>query len=44
MLDNMRMRKREPKTQAGNLRAVRHLAAFLKASPDTATIEDLRAC
>ena len=42
MLDDMRMRKLEPKTQAGYLRAVRHLAAFLKASPDTATVEDLR--
>ena len=42
MLDDMRMRKLEPKTQAGYLRAVRHLAVFLKASPDTATVEDLR--
>ncbi len=41
MLDDMRMRKLEPKTQAGYLRAVRHLAVFLKASPDTAT---LRTC
>lgn len=40
MLDDMR--KLEPKTQAGYLRAVRHLAAFLKGSPDTATVEDLR--
>ena len=36
------MRKLEPKTQAGYLRAVRKLAAFLKRSPDTATAEDLR--
>ena len=42
MLDDMRMRKLEPKTQACYLRAVRHLAAFLKAAPDTATVEDLR--
>jgi site-specific recombinase XerD len=42
MLDDMRMRKLEPKTQAGYLRAVRQLAVFLKGSPDTATIEDLR--
>jgi len=42
MLDDMRMRKLEPKTQAGYLRAVRLLAVFLKASPDTATVEDLR--
>ena len=31
MLDDMRMRKLEPKTQAGYIRAVRKLAAFLKA-------------
>ena len=42
MLDDMRMRKLEPKTQAGYLRAVRQLAVFLKRSPDTATVEDLR--
>ena len=42
MLDDMRMRKLEPKTQAGYLRAVRHLTVFLKRSPDSATIEDLR--
>ena len=42
MLDDMRMRKLEPKTQAGYIRAVRRLAAFLKRSPDTATAEDLR--
>ena len=42
MLDDMRMRKLEPKTQAGYVRAVRQLAVFLKRSPDSATIEDLR--
>ena len=42
MLDDMRMRKLEPKTQAAYLRAVRKLAAFLERSPDTATAEDLR--
>jgi site-specific recombinase XerD len=42
MLDDMRMRKLEPKTQPGYLRAVRQLAVFLKGSPDAATIEDLR--
>jgi integrase/recombinase XerD len=42
MLEDMRMRKFEPKTQASYLRAVRKLAAFLHASPDTATAEDLR--
>jgi integrase/recombinase XerD len=42
MLDDMHMRKLESKTQAGYIRAVRHLAVFLKHSPDTATAEDLR--
>ena len=42
MLEDMRMRKFETKTQTAYLRAVRKLAAFLKASPDTATAEDLR--
>jgi integrase/recombinase XerD len=42
MLEDMRMRKFEPKTQSSYLRAVRNLAAFLKASPDTASAEDLR--
>lgn len=42
MLDDMRMRKLEPKTQAAYIRAVRRLAAFLTHSPDTATVEDLR--
>src|SRR4029077_12201483 len=42
MLEDMRMRKFEPKTQASYLRAVRSLAAFLKTSPDTASAEDLR--
>ena len=42
MLDDMRMRKLEPKTQDGYMRAVRKLAVFLKRSPDTATAEDLR--
>lgn len=36
------MRKLETKTQTAYLRAVRKLAAFLKASPDSATAEDLR--
>jgi site-specific recombinase XerD len=42
MIDDMRMRKFSPKTQAGYIRAVRKLAGFLGRSPDTATIEDLR--
>ena len=43
MLEDMRMRTFEPKTQEAYVRAVRRLAAFLKRSPDTATVEDLRA-
>ena len=35
MLEDTRKRKLEPKTQASYLRAVRKLAAFLKAAPDT---------
>ncbi|MBI3348133.1 MAG: phage integrase N-terminal SAM-like domain-containing protein [Burkholderiales bacterium] len=42
MLDDMRMRKLEPKTQQAYVRAVRKLAAHLQRSPDTASAEDLR--
>ena len=42
MLEDMRMRKFEPKTQAAYLRAVRKLTKFLDRSPDTASAEDLR--
>ena len=42
MIDDMRMRKLEPKTRIAYVRAVKKLAAFLKRSPDTATVEDLR--
>jgi site-specific recombinase XerD len=42
MIDDMRMRKLEPKTRTAYVRAVMKLAAFLKHSPDTATVEDLR--
>jgi len=42
MLDDMRMRKLEPKTRSAYIRAVRHLAGFLQRPPDTATVEDLR--
>ena len=42
MLDDMRMRKLSPKTQAGYIRSVRQFAAHLKRSPDTATADDLR--
>lgn len=42
MIDDMRMRKLDPKTRTAYLRAVKKLADFLKRSPDTATGEDLR--
>jgi integrase/recombinase XerD len=42
MLDDMRMRKLNEKTQAAYIRAVCQLTAFLKRSPDSATVEDLR--
>ncbi|ABE46684.1 tyrosine-type recombinase/integrase [Polaromonas sp. JS666] len=42
MLDDMRLRKLEDKTQSSYIRAVRKLAGFLRRSPDTATVEDLR--
>ncbi len=42
MLDDMRMRKLADKTQSHYLRAVRQLARFLKRSPDSATVEELR--
>jgi integrase/recombinase XerD len=42
MIDDMRMRKLDEKTQTGYIRAVRKLAAFLRRSPDTATVDDLR--
>jgi integrase/recombinase XerD len=43
MIDDMRMRKFDGKTQIHYIRAVRRLTAFLKRPPDTATAEDLRA-
>lgn len=42
MIEDMRMRKLEPKTQDAYVRAVRKLTVFLQRSPDTATVEDLR--
>ena len=42
MLEDMRIRKLEPRTQEAYVRAVRKLAAFLHRPPDTATVEDLR--
>ena len=42
MLDDMRMRKLSPKTQASYIRVVNRFAGFLGRSPDTASVEDLR--
>ena len=42
MIEDMRMRKLSPKTQATYIRAVRRFATHLGRSPDTATVEDLR--
>jgi integrase/recombinase XerD len=42
MIEDMRMRKLEPRTQDAYIRAVCKLTDYLKRSPDTATVEDLR--
>ncbi len=42
MLDDMTMRKLNPKTQAGYLRAVKNFTRFFGQSPDLAEPEDLR--
>ena len=42
MIDDMRMRKLEPKTRASYVRAVGKLARFIERSPHTASAEDLR--
>jgi integrase/recombinase XerD len=42
MLEDMRLRKLAPQTQASYVRSVRRLAAYLRRAPDTATVEDLR--
>ena len=42
MLEDMRLRKLAPGTQAGYVRAVRKLTGYLRRPPDTATVEDLR--
>jgi len=43
MIDDMRMRQLSPRTQANYLRTVREFSRYLGRSPDTATVEDLRA-
>ena len=42
MLEDMRMRRLGENTQSSYIRAVKRLAAYLKRSPDTATVEELR--
>ncbi len=42
MLDDMTMRKLNPKTQAGYLRAVKNFTRFFGRAPDLAEPEDLR--
>jgi hypothetical protein len=42
MLEDVRMRKLEPRTQEAHIRALRKVAAYLRGSPDTATVDDLR--
>jgi len=42
MIEDMRMRRLQAKTQASYVRAVRTLTAYLKRPPDTASVEDLR--
>jgi site-specific recombinase XerD len=42
MVEDMRLRKLSPKTQAGYIRAVQQFARYLRRAPDTATAEDLR--
>jgi integrase/recombinase XerD len=42
MMEDMRLRKLAPQTQASYIRTVRRLASYLRRPPDTATVEDLR--
>src|SRR5215467_6282478 len=42
MTEDMRMRKLAPKTQAAYIRSVRKFTQYLRRSPDSATVEDLR--
>jgi hypothetical protein len=45
MLEDMRLRKLAPQTQASYVRSLGRLASYLRRSPDTAaveTVEDLR--
>ena len=42
MIEDMRMRKLSTKTQAAYIRSVLQFARYLRRSPDTASVEDLR--
>jgi integrase/recombinase XerD len=42
MIEDMTIRKLGPKTQQGYIRTIKSFAAFLRRSPDTATVEDVR--
>src|SRR5258707_494751 len=42
MIEDMTVRKFAARTQEGYVRAVKGFSAFLRASPDTASAEDLR--
>jgi len=42
MIEDMSLRKLSPKTQCHYIRAVKNLTLYLRRSPDTATVEDLR--
>ncbi len=42
MIEDMTIRKFAPRTQEGYIRAVKSFSAFLGASPDTASFEDVR--
>src|SRR5260370_42474891 len=42
MIEDMTIRKMAPRTQDGYIRAVKNFSAFLGASPDTASFEDVR--
>jgi site-specific recombinase XerD len=42
LIDDMTIRKMAPRSQEGYIRAIKGFTAFLKASPDTATFEDVR--
>lgn len=42
MIEDMTLRKLEPRTQTGYIRAVKRLVRFLGRSPDTASAEELR--